>query len=1148
MQALVGADRVPDRILHTWLITRGESFRPGQTFLHRNQVHGFYSLFHLARAFAKRMEGKHSHWIVLANDVLDVEGGGALHPEKATVLGPCEVISRELQGVTCSFIDLALEPSVAETSVLQELAAAPSNTIASWRAGVRRIRYLAPQRRTEVSPSISIRDGGTYLITGGFGGTAGVLGKWLARSYGARLVLLSRTPLPGRNEWDQWLAENAASDSISAAIRRVRELELLGAQVLPLAADTAVAEQLEDALAVARRTFGEIHGVFHTAGVLRDGLLALKSERDVEEVFAAKLYGTLVLDEALRKAQMDFLVLYSSASAFVAPVGQVDYVAANAFLNAYAQSCRGHRPWPVISINWGIWKDLGMAADSRQSHGAADIAALELSLGRPEVTHYPLFEQRFVLQDGRSQVHWITGQVSTEDSWIADEHRLRDGQALLPGTGYLELMRAALAEVDRESISWKATHLRFLAPFFVEDGRKCRFRIQLRGSRAQWQFELQTQVESTGGSSWEPVATARLAPDPSIAPEPLNVAAIAARCDLFQEDSSGTAHIRTRQEAHLRFGPRWQVLRQLRFGASEAFARLRLDAAFEADLATYALHPGLLDIATGCAMDMIPGYREQEVPQNLWVPISYASFHSYGALGSDLVSWIRLSPASDATAGVVSFDVTIADSAGRIVAEIEALTLRRMVGELRPIASTDALRSERASDRKSASSPGERALLHNRVRGITAAEGIEALERIFTMSGRPVVIASSLPPESLVRQAEAVSRLSRTDGATKFARPKLESSFEAPRDELERALADIWGRLLGVDGVGIRDSFFDLGGHSLIAVRLFNEVAEKFHADLPLSALIQHPTVAELAELIRGGPVGATAAVEPDKSIVEEPFLHAVPIKSGPVGDGTPIFVVAGMFGNVLNLSHLAQLLGEERPFYALQARGLFGDQKPHETFEEMARAYLHEVRRIQPDGPYVLGGYSGGGLVAFEMARQLEAAGEQTAALILLDTPIRTPQKFSFLDKVDMWLPGLRKEGLAYVGHKLRARREWRRQLEARDLERKAEDSSSAQFHSQRVGDAFLQASSRYEIPNVNLHATLLRPKQNVKFRLRDGRMIDGERNVLLPDNGWSAHVASLTVVEVPGNHDSMVLEPNVRVLAAAIRRAISVADRVRT
>ena len=90
-------------------------------------------------------------------------------------------------------------------------------------------------------------------------------------------------------------------------------------------------------------------------------------------------------------------------------------------------------------------------------------------------------------------------------------------------------VRAALAEVDSESISWKATHLRFLAPFFVEDGRKCRFRIQLRGSRAQWQFELQTQVESTEGSSWEPVATARLALDLSIAPEPLNVATIAAR-------------------------------------------------------------------------------------------------------------------------------------------------------------------------------------------------------------------------------------------------------------------------------------------------------------------------------------------------------------------------------------------------------------------------------------------------------------------------------------------------------------------------------------------------------------------------------------------------------------------------------------------
>ena len=93
--------------------------------------------------------------------------------------------------------------------------------------------------------------------------------------------------------------------------------------------------------------------------------------------------------------------------------------------------------------------------------------------------------------------------------------------------------------------------------------------------------------------------------------------------------------------------------------------------------------------------------------------------------------------------------------------------------------------------------------------------------------------------------------------------------------------------------------------------------------------------------------------------------------------DKLPFFLVAGMFGNVLNLRHLAQLVGSDRPFYGLQARGLYGDHQPHETFEEMARDYIAELRTVQPHGPYLLGGFSGGGITAYEMARQLAAEGE---------------------------------------------------------------------------------------------------------------------------------------------------------------------------
>jgi thioesterase domain-containing protein len=209
-----------------------------------------------------------------------------------------------------------------------------------------------------------------------------------------------------------------------------------------------------------------------------------------------------------------------------------------------------------------------------------------------------------------------------------------------------------------------------------------------------------------------------------------------------------------------------------------------------------------------------------------------------------------------------------------------------------------------------------------------------------------------------------------------------------------------------------------------------------------------------------------------------------------------------------------------------------------------MASDYLDEIRRIQPSGPYLLGGFSGGGLIAYEMARQLENADQHVAALILLDTPIRHEPRFNVINKVEMWLPGLKAEGLRFLKRKLRERKEWRRELVARDDERRTEGSNSAQFHSRRVGDAFIRALAHYVVRKAKAKATLFRQKLKVKFHLRDGRMIDAARNVLVPDNGWTPHVSELAVIEVPGNHDSMVLEPNVRVLAASLRRVLAEAD----
>jgi thioesterase domain-containing protein len=311
---------------------------------------------------------------------------------------------------------------------------------------------------------------------------------------------------------------------------------------------------------------------------------------------------------------------------------------------------------------------------------------------------------------------------------------------------------------------------------------------------------------------------------------------------------------------------------------------------------------------------------------------------------------------------------------------------------------------------------------------------------------------------------------------------------------------------------------------------------------------MQSPTIAALADLIHAAApqlaadAGSSAKTGDAAKAPAVKYYHLVPMHSGPVANRTPLFVVAGMFGNVLNLSHLAHLLGEERPFYALQARGLFGDMAPHESFEEAARDYIAEIRQVQPHGPYLLGGFSGGGIIAWEIGRQLLAAGEQVSKIIMLDTPIRENRHFSLRDRLSMFWTGFRKVGLPFLVYKVKARIEWEKKLRERRLENQKEGTGDpVQFQSRRIGDAYLRALDRYKMTPSPLDIVLFRPRLNIQFRLSGGRMVDDERNYIFPDNDWTRFVRKIDIQEIPGNHDSMVLEPNVRVLVGLMRRVLA-------
>jgi amino acid adenylation domain-containing protein len=201
--------------------------------------------------------------------------------------------------------------------------------------------------------------------------------------------------------------------------------------------------------------------------------------------------------------------------------------------------------------------------------------------------------------------------------------------------------------------------------------------------------------------------------------------------------------------------------------------------------------------------------------------------------------------------------------------------------------------------------------------------------------------------------------------------------FVAPRTAVEEVLAEIWAELLGIAHIGVHDNFFERGGHSLLAVLLMARIEKRLGKTLPLAALFSAPTLealAALAETAGGHPAGRKG----------RGALVAIKPATNQDTDRAPFFCIHPIGGNVLCYLDLARHLAPDQPFYALQTPD---DRPPAKSIEEMAARYLAEVRRVQPQGPYRLGGWSMGGLVAFEMARQLAAEGQAPELLALIDT-----------------------------------------------------------------------------------------------------------------------------------------------------------------
>jgi amino acid adenylation domain-containing protein len=341
----------------------------------------------------------------------------------------------------------------------------------------------------------------------------------------------------------------------------------------------------------------------------------------------------------------------------------------------------------------------------------------------------------------------------------------------------------------------------------------------------------------------------------------------------------------------------------------------------------------------------------------------------------------------------------------------------------------------------------------------------------------------------------------------------------APRNTTEKILVQIWQEVLELKQVDINANFFDLGGHSLLAIQLFTKIEQQLKVQLPLAILVRSPTIAQLAQQLA-------------KSALPEISSSLLPIQTQ--GSKPPFFCVHSLDPCLLFYQPLVDQLGADQPFYSIQPYDRHNQLLSFAKIEEMAAYCLREIRSVQPDGPYHLGGFSFGGYVAFEMAQQLRQQGEQVAILAIFDTPAPgTTTESSVIKQSISFYKLLSKYGSRFLYQKLLNKLTPYRRISDRVLQKPSQLTKLTLSQQQQWGQAVYlneQASYRYNPDRYPGKITLFQAGYSVST-------IDLAA-------GWNKLAMGLDTIEIPGDHVSIFEQGNVLFLAKALNKCLDSVD----
>jgi acyl transferase domain-containing protein len=856
-------------------------------------------------------------WVAAAAHLHLLPGDERIVPSRALALGVLTVAPQEWPGVRCTSVDVGLERVVDRDALARRVLAEATEPATTSRGAARIVALRGPDRLlrgfapTRLAPAAGsrpvLRAGGSYLITGGLGGVGLALAEHLLSAHGARVTLVGRRTAPGPDDPRRVrLDARAAAGNGSAAWRYLQ-------------GDVADPERARAVVREAIEASGELDAAFHAAGVLDDAPLLDKSLQGARAVLGPKVAGTsalaAALDALVPATRACPLVLFGSISAYAGLAGQADYAAANAYLAAFAQQRARRAGRPTIAIAWPAWREVGMTAELERSlQGQGDAGG----------EHAHPFLGRCVAR-ARGRADYLI-ELDARAHWVLDEHRARGGAALLPGSAYAEIARAAFARergLHGEDRAVTLEDVAFVSPFVVGDDAPRELGLTLVERDGATEFGFWS-TGADGRRVEHAIGALRATEAASRSPFPLDAARRA--CEATSARVSGHDHHR-----HIAFGPRWGALAAKALADGRAFLRLDMPREHEPEVSRFGLHPALFDLACGSALELLPGHDPQT---DFLVPVGFARAEVAAPLPARAWCAVSLRPTGSAggSPDLAVFDVEIADDEGRIVATVDEFTMKRLVDRV-PLAAAAGAPARAGAGRTGAD---ERVLAAVRATlglGTSVADGLQALERIVEAGGPPELAVSSRPLHVTLERLRELSAVPGSDGAGPFvdaaaaardpnlgrleavlrAHPAVADAYAvagtrrgerrvvvfvvhrpaedatvtelrrfvkgkvdmdwvprefveldalprdargevdaaalpdpfsdddghvAPRTPTEKLIADIWQDVLGVKRVGLHDNFFDIGGHSLLAIRAITAVRRHTGAQLNQAIMV----------------------------------------------------------------------------------------------------------------------------------------------------------------------------------------------------------------------------------------------------------------------------------------------------------------------